>query len=161
MNLATACIIAAGVAPGPGMESPVKDVVAYKRQTTSGIPGAQASLPTSYFIYVVLAKGRPATEVGVWLDGKYRAATLKKVGTPVSVDHDTAVPTGKRDVLVPRTSDDVYQVEPGEEKGWSPKDNAERALTETNEVVVFLATGQHTWHCPVRKVKTLHPASGM
>lgn len=150
------------------VECPVKKTFAYSRQTTSGIPGPKGAtgspdkpLLVSYFIYVVVRKGTVPSVTGVWLEGKYYAATLKRVDSPVEVEQDAAVPTGWMDTLVAKTSDDVYQVDPGAETPWSPKDDAEKGLTQRNQAVVFLAVGHATRYCPVKKIKALRPAMGM
>ena len=95
-------------------QSPVKKTLAYSRGTISGVPGGASSqnpFPTSYFIYVIIKKGAAISVTGACLHGKWHHARLVKVDSPVSVDHDVSVPTGKKDVLVKKTIDDVYQVE--------------------------------------------------
>lgn len=148
-------------------QSPVKKTYAYSRHTTPGIPEdsvrgvPRKPLLISYFIYVVVAKDAVLSVRNVWLQGKYYTATLRKVNSPVLVDRNAAVPTGKKDILVGKTSGSVYQVELKEEKSWIPKDDAEKKLMQNNEVVVFLEAGQSIWYGSVRKMKTLHPAFGM
>lgn len=167
MKLIFLCILMV-ITEGLVAQSPVKKTFAYSRQTTSGIPEGdsvrgvtQKPLLTSYFIYIVVKKDAPLSIRTTWVQGKYYDATLRKVNSPVLVDRDVAVPTGKKDTLVGKTSGSVYQVELKEEKSWTPKDDAEKKLMQSNEVVVFLEAGQSIWYGSVRKIKTLHPAFGM
>jgi len=165
MNVVLLCLAVALAHPAGCTSSPVEKTLAYSRQTTPGIPegGSVAASPgrtvhTSYFIYLVLRKGTVPSVAGVWLKGKYYAATLQKVSSPVLVEHDPAVPTGKKDTLVPATSSAVYQLHPAEEKPWRPKDEVERRLTEDNEVVGFLQANGSTWYSPVKTITPLRPA---
>ena len=143
----------------PSVECPVKETLAYSRQTTSGIPGAKP-IDVTYFIYVVLEKGAAPSTSGVWIEGKFYAASLQRVGSPVEVDHDVAVPTGEKDTLVGKTSDDVYWIVPGDERTWSPGD-AERRVTEGHQVVTFLKVGRATCYGVAKEIKALRPAPGM
>ena len=164
MKLLFLCLLVPVTCSAMSVECPVKETVAYSRQTTSGIPGPRAARPVqvSFFLYVVLKKGTlPPSSSGVWLEGNYYEASLRPVESPVAVEHDAAVPTGEKDTLVGRTSDDVYQVVPGEEKAWSPRNEAERKLTLSHPAVVFLAVGRAICPCPVKEIKALRPAPGM
>ena len=145
-------------------QSPVKATFAYSRSTIPGIPGAgpaQSPFPVSYFIYVVIKKDAAISVESVGLRGKWHSATLKKVDSPVQVEHDTAVPTGKKDTLVGKTSDDVYQVEIGEAKEPVQKSQAADKLSQRYEVVVCLRSGKSQWHGLVKKIVALHPAAAM
>ena len=144
-------------------DCPVKGMVAYSRETTSGIPGPQPrAIQTSYYLYVLVERGtQPSPDAGVWLQGKFYAATLRKVTPPVVIARDPAVSTGEMDTLVGETAADVFQVELGEEKAWRPGDPEEKALTERNEAVVFLKVGRAVCPCPAKEIKALRPAPGM
>ncbi len=148
-------------------DSPVCRTFAYSRATTPGIPAGRGvaadpgrAVSTTYFVYVAVPKGTRPSVRGAWLKGVYYAATLRKVPSPVTVEHDAAVPTGKKDVLVPATRSDVYQVSPAEEKAWTPASDAERRLTQDNEVVVFLEVNRATVYCPVKVITALAPTPG-
>jgi hypothetical protein len=148
--------------------SPVKHTYAYSRSTTPGIPGGGSvggspknPFPTSYFIYVVVEKGTPLSVSGVWLQGRYYGATLRKVNPPVLIERDVAVPTGQKDTLVRQTSDDVYQVELAAAKASSAGDDTARKLKQRNEVVVVLKARQSTWYGEVKTIVALHPAAAM
>ena len=145
----------------PSVVCPVKETLAYSRETTPGIPGRDAPIDVTYYIYLVLEKGAAPAVTGVWIEGRFHAATLQRVDSPVEVEHDVAVPTGEKDTLVGETSDDVYRVEPGDERTWSPGDGAERRATEDNQVVVFLKVGRATCHGTAKEIKVLRPAPGM
>jgi hypothetical protein len=148
-----------------GGGSPMKEGFAYSRDTLAGIPGQGSptprSLDTTYFIYVLQKKGSaPPRDASVWLKGKHHAAVLKKVGTPVLVEHDPVVPTGKKDTLVPATRADVYQVIPGEPQDRSPADDAERQTVDSNDVVVCLSSDGSSRRVPIKDVQVLRPAPG-
>ncbi|MBI3789150.1 MAG: hypothetical protein HY276_12975, partial [Ignavibacteriales bacterium] len=144
-------------------QSPVKKTYAYSRHTTPGIPedtireAPRKPLLTSHFIYVVVKKDAALSVRNVWLQGKYYAASLRKVNSPVVIDRDAAVPTGKKDTLVGKTSDDLYQVELAEESNWTPKNDAEKKLVQSNEVVVFLEAGKVSCYGSAKKIKNLRP----
>jgi hypothetical protein len=171
MKLLLLCLLVPVTCSAMSAECPVRDTVAYSRQTTSGIPGPRAlagspdkpdkPVRVSYLVYVVLKKGAVPSSAAVWLEGKYFGATLHKVDSPVVVEHDVAVPTGHKDTLVGRTSDDVYQVDLDAERPWSPRDEAEKGSTLGNQAVIFLQVGQVACPCPVKEIKALRPAPGM
>jgi len=149
-------------------QSPVISTYAYSRNTIPGIPeGASAggspknAFPTSYFIYVVVKRGTVLSVSRVWVKGKYYAATLQKVDSPVLIEHDAAVPTGKSDTLVGKTSGDVYRVVLAEGKSWNANDDAAKGLKRNNEVVVFLKAGQSTYYGKARTIRALQPAAAM
>jgi hypothetical protein len=133
-------------------QSPVKQTVAYSRATISGIPGNQTPFPPAYFIYVVINKGTPISATSICLRGTRYPATLRRVSSPIVVDHDVSVPTGKKDTLVKRTPDDVYQVDVGA---------AEGSCTQRHEVVVCLASAGSRWYGKATKIQPLKPAAAM
>jgi hypothetical protein len=168
MKVILFCLLVPMTCSAATVDCPVEKTVAYSRQTTSGIPGSSTlagspdrPVAVSYFIYVVLKKGTVPSAAGLWLEGKFYDASLKRVDSPVVVAHDAVVPTGKKDTLVGKTSGDVYQIDPGAERTWKPGSDAEQKLTQGNQVVVFLKVGQATCYSSVREVKALPPAPGM
>ena len=149
-------------------QSPVKETLAYRRETVRGAPGSgsgaassQNPFPTSYFIYVVIKKGTAVSLAGVCVHRKFYDATWNRVESPVLIEHDVSVPTGEKDTLVKKTSDDVYQVELGQQKSPECKEQGKEKLAQRNEVVVFLKSGRSIWYGVVEKIVPLHPAAAM
>jgi uncharacterized protein YgiM (DUF1202 family) len=148
-------------------QSPVKETLAYSRGIIRGTPptsngGASSQGPfrPSYYIYLVIKKGTSISLTGICVHNKSYTATLKKVESPVLVEHDQSVPTGEKDTLVRKTSDDVYQLEIGQKKG-DCSDQRKSELEVRNEVVVCLKSGHSVWYGTVEKIKPLHPLSAM
>ena len=141
-------------------ESPVKETLAYSRKTISGIPGGpgQNPLPTSYLIYVVVKKGTTVSATGAYVQGKPYGATLKRVDSPVLVEHDVNVPTATKDTLVKKTSDDVYEVDLAEGAAASCGEGADK-LTQQHEVVVCLKSGSSSWYGLAAKIVPLQPVA--
>ncbi len=147
---------------------PVKNTIAYSRDTTAGIPSGdrlsgatRPPIATSYFIYLVGgSQSTPPSVKSVWLKGKYYAVTVRKVSSPVLVEREPAVPTREKLVLVPATSSHVYELQIGDEKPCNADNDEERRLTGDNELVVVLRVGRSTRYCPVKTLTRLPPAAG-
>ncbi len=144
-------------------QTPQVQAVAYSRSTIPGIPtgpGGPAinSLPVRYYIYVTVKKGTPVSVSSVCLKGQSYAASLKKVTSPVVVPHDPNVPTEAKDMLVPKSQDEVYQVNVQEQTGPACKDRAQR-LARDNEVVVTLKSGGRTLYAPAKTIVALAAAA--
>jgi hypothetical protein len=144
-------------------QTPKVQAVAYSRSTTPGIPtglGGPAinSLPVRYYIYVTVKKGTPVSVSSVCLKGQSYAASLKKVTSPVVVPHDPNVPTEVKDMLVPETQDDVYQVNVQEQTASACEDPAQ-LLARDNEVVVALKSGGTTLYAPAKTIVALATAA--
>lgn len=145
-------------------QSPVKETLAYSRETIPGIPvsrdagSAQNPFPSSYYVYVVIKKGTAVSATGVRLQGKWHAATLRHVDSPVLLEHDPNVPTGKRDTLVGETSDDVYQVEVGPQEAADCKEQAGDKFRKF-DVVVCLKSGRASWYGVATRIVSLSPAA--
>jgi len=135
-------------------QSPVRKTLAYSRATLSGIPG-ESPHPPAYFIYVVVQRGTALSPIGVCVLGTRHDAVLRKVASPVVTEHDPNVRTGKRDTLVGKTSDDVYQVDVGEPKGPCGTDHPAGELAQRNEVVVCLKSSGSTWYGLASKIVPL------
>jgi hypothetical protein len=149
-------------------QSPVGETLAYSRKTIPGTPGnnsgtqsSQNPFPASYFIYVVVKNGVVISVTGVCVQGKRYDATWKKVDSPVLIEQDVSVPTGKKDTLVKETSDDVYQIGLEEPKRADGKDCIRDKLAQRYEVVVCLKSGGATWYGLATKIVPLHPATAM
>jgi len=144
-------------------QTPQVQAVAYSRNTIPGIPtgpGGPAinSLPVRYYIYVTVKKGTPVSVSSVCLKGQSYAASLKKVTSPVVVPHDPNVPTEAKDMLVPKSQDEVYQVNVQEQTGPACKDRAQR-LARDNEVVVTLKFSGRTLYAPAKTIVALAAAA--
>ena len=144
-------------------QTPNIQVVAYSRVTTPGIPTGPGGpainpLPVSYYIYVTVKKGTPVSVSSVCLKGQSYAASLTKVTSPVVVPHDLNVPTQAKDTLVPKTQDEVYQVNVQEQTGPACEDRAQ-SLARENEVVVALKSGETTLYAPAKTIVALAAAA--
>src|SRR5262245_48540349 len=91
-------VVAITIVSSAVAQSPVP-MYGYSRTTLPGIPGepAKSVFPPRYYLYVEVKPGSPVYAEWAWVRGNYYDCTLKKVGTPVLVDSDPGVPTGKKD----------------------------------------------------------------
>ncbi len=153
-------------------QSPVVKTYAYSRDTLPGIreeivnesdAGAQRKtpFPRIYFLYVEVAKGSNISVNGVWLQGKYYTATLKKVSTPVVIESDPVVVTKQKDTLVKKTANDVYTVLLEGENSRDSYNPTEKELIINNEGVIFLTINKLTCYGAIKTVKALKPAAAM
>ena len=149
-------------------QSPVKATFAYSRTTVPGIPpanrgaaAAQTPFPATYLIYIVVKKGAELFVAAVCVQGKRYPGTLTRVESPVVVEHDLSVRTGRKDVLVPETTDDVYQVELQQTAGQPCDLQTPDKLAEKHGVVLRLKAGQSTWYALSEKIVPLAPAAAM
>jgi len=144
-------------------QAPMVQAVAYSRSTTPGIPPspgglADNPLPVRYYIYVTVEKGTSVSVSSVCLKWQSYAASLKKVTSPVIVPHDPNAPTEAKDMLVPKTQDEVYQVNVQEQTGLACEDRAQ-LLARDNEVVVALKSGGTTLYAPAKTIVALAAAA--
>ena len=144
-------------------QMPNVQAVAYSRITTPGIPtgiGGPAinSLPVEYYIYVTVKKGTPVAVSSVCLKWQSYAANLKEVTSPVLVPHDPNLPTEAKDMLVPSTQEEVYQVNLQEQTGPACDDRAQ-LLARENEVVVVLKSRGTTLYAPAKTMVALAAAA--
>ena len=145
-------------------QSPVVQTLAYSRATLPGIPSGNNTgaapnvLPASYFIYLVVKKGITVSLNGLCLNGQSYSGSLRKVDSPVTLLHHSAVPTGMTDTLVPATLDDVYQVQLGSQK-HGPCEIRAKMLSENNQVIVCLNSGQSRWYAVAKNIAPLEPAA--
>ena len=169
----TVVAVALALANTAVAQSPVKETLAYSRETIPGIPpggpgtsrgpggGSQNPFLPSYFIYVVIAKGTPIVATEVCIRGKLQAATLKKVESPVVVEHDPGLSTGEKVTLVKKTTDDVYQVELLKAPATACKEESEEEKKQPHEVTVYLQSGEAKWRGRAERIVLLHPARAM
>lgn len=147
-------------------QSPIKETLAYSRDTTRGIPGPNGTsaspqpIKVEYYIYIVVKKGMSVSASTACVRGQSYDARLEKVESPVLVEHDTAIPTGIKDTLVRATSDDVYQVLLGSPQHADCVEAGTAKLDGSHQVVVPLKSGQSTWYSLADKIVPLRPAAG-
>ena len=154
-------------------QSPVVNVYAYSRKTISGIkeggiPGDSGAkqnrnpFPTTYYLYVTVAKGTKISSYGVWLGGKYFTANLLKVKSPVLMaDNSINIYGNHKDTLVKKTHNDVYAIQLGKEQPWNNQDTVAKGLTQNNQVVIFLNCNKSPCYGSVKTTKTLTPHAAM
>jgi hypothetical protein len=141
----------------------------YSRATIPGIPGMAGQrlspganvFAPQYYIYVLVKPGSQIVAKWAWVQGKTYDCALRRVGAPVVVDSDVAVKTEKKETLVPKTSDDVYQVVLGALRSQTELSEGERKLTAANEAVVALVLGSAPEYATVASLKALTPAAAM
>jgi hypothetical protein len=147
-------------------QSPVKETLAYSRETTRGIPGpssasaSQNPIKVDYYIYIVVEKGMAVSASTACVRGKSYSVRLQKVETPVRVEHDAAVPTGMKDTLVKASSDDVYQVVLESPQNLDCPETGSPKHDGTHQVVVPVKSGESTWYSLTDKIVPLRPAAG-
>lgn len=145
-------------------------IYAYSRRTISGIreevvnnsDSAQqraSPFPVDYFLYVSVAKGSPLSISGVWVGGQYYKASLQKVKSPLVIENNSVVK--QKELLVPKTSNDVYAVVLKEARNPDLLSAAEKELTQGNEAVFFLNAQKKTCTRAVKKLTALTPISAM
>lgn len=123
-------------------------------------PGAEVFAP-QYYIYLAVKPGSQLVAKWAWVLGKTYDCALKRVGAPVIVDSDVAVKTGKKETLVPKTPDNVYQVALGALKPQTEFSKGEQELTTGNEAVIALALNGAPAYAAIRSIKALPPAAAM
>lgn len=141
-------------------QSPIRKTLAYSRETISGTPSASPFLP-SYLIYVLVDRGTEIALNGVCVRGNKHGGELRRVDSPVIISHDPNVRTAQADTLVPKTAQDVYQVEIGDSSGPCSIGQAQGDLGQHNEVVLCLKSGGSNWYGLVPKIVQLPPAAAM
>ena len=152
-------------------QSPVIAAYGYSRATLPGIPGeaenqrgtqVQTPFPPTYYLYVELKKGtRVSASCWAWLGENHHSCTLKKVRTPVLVESDPVVATGKKDTLVPKTANDVYRVILGEVKGRAASNSEASELIRNNEAVIALIVDKSSAYATIKSLTALKPAAAM
>jgi hypothetical protein len=143
----------------------------YARETLPGIPAAHAAtnlsteragLPTEYFLYVEVAAGSRVTVNWTSVRGRYYGAMIEKVSTPVLLDLDAVVPTGKQETLVPTSKNDVYRVVLGNEMVKAPPDNQRiQTLVHQNDAVIYVTIDNLVVYALAKSLKELPPKPGM
>ena len=148
-------------------QSPIRETLAYSRNTTRGIPtgpnsdsSTQPPIKVSYYLYVVVRKGVSVSASTACVRGKSFAATLKRVDAPVLIEHDATIPTGSKDTLVKPTADDVYQIILSSQGNPPCEDPETMKLARNHEVVVPLKSGRSIWYSLADRIVSLRPAAG-
>lgn len=148
-------------------QPPAFEVMAYSRSTAPGIPPEKSDAPSTsnpfpvkYFIYVIVKKGTPVSSAAVCLKGQSYSAKLERMSSPVVVPHDPNVPTDRKDTLVPKTQDDVYQLDL-QEQGDTACKSSPADLAQNHEVVVSLKSGKSVVYGAAKTIVALTPAAAM
>jgi len=150
-------------------EPPSLAAFGYFRQILPGIPAApgpaagnqRPGLPPEYFLYVEVAPGGRASVDWAAIRGEYYSASLRRVNTPVLIDEDAAVPTGKKETLVPNSRNDVYQVVLGDKRAGNPRDEKAAALVRRNDFAARITTDDTHAYAVVKTLTALRPKAGM
>jgi len=144
---------------------------AYSRVTTPGIipdPNNDRAkqntieLPKAYYIYAEVKKGARIKVAAAFIDGRYYAVSARKVKTPVIKDrYEGVMNSDQKDILVKKTSNDVYEIIPGDEcSNFKDKKTAE-AMRKTNAVMLVMNYNQTKLYPALPVIKTLTPVQGM
>jgi len=144
---------------------------AYSRATTPGIipdPNNDRTkqntveLPKTYFIYAEVKKGAKIKVSAAYIDGRYYNVSTKKVKTPVIKDrYEGVMNSDQKNILVKKTSNDVYQVIPGDEcSNFKDKQTAD-SMRKTNTVMLVMSYNQTKLYPALPVIKTLAPVQGM
>ena len=170
MGGALSVTVAAPIVRPVMAQSPVA-LYGYSRATLPGIPGGPAAgeqtpaqgpavFPLKYYFYVEVERGSQVSAGWARIRGNYYDCTLTKVSTPVTVDTDPGIPTGKKETLVPETSKDVYNVVLGGAH-TAPAGDLEKAPTAKDEAVVALTVNGSLTLLTLQSIKELPPAAAM
>jgi hypothetical protein len=153
--------VVAAVVMSSAMAQSSVEMYGFSRATLPGIPGPQAQsvFPPTYYLYVEVKRGSRVSAEWVWVRGHYYDCSLKKVSTPVLVESDPGVPTEKKEILVPKTSGDVYSVVLGNAKVRTVSRDKEKELIADNEAVIALLVNQSAVYAAVQTIKALRPAA--
>lgn len=144
---------------------------AYVREMSPGLPDTQAQhptgarqgyvLPAEYFLYVEVAPGRQVAASWLSLRGQYHGCALQKVASPVLIDSDSAVPTGQKETLVPKTANNVYQVAIGASLTQVPAGAEARKLAAEYDAVVAMMVDGSVTYAVAKSLRALRPKAGM
>ncbi len=163
-------VLAATVIGSASAQSPIA-MYAYSRETLPGIPGGPGAqgqgvapgqvFPTKYYLFVQVKRGSQVSARWVWVRGSYYDCTLTKVRTPVTVESDPGIPTGRTETLVPKTENDVYRVDLGNTMVRSASNDQEKELVASNQAVIALAVNKSMAYAAILSIKALRPAAAM
>lgn len=154
--------VASAVGSSAMAQSPIA-AYGYSRATIPGIPGehAKSVFPVGYHLYVEVKRGSRASAEWAWVRGKYYDCTLRKVSTPVLVESDPVVPTDKKEMLVSKTSNDVYSVVLGNVRERSASSARESELIANNQAVIALVVDKSSTYAAIQSIKALRPGAAM
>jgi hypothetical protein len=163
--------VAAVVFAGSPMAQAPIAAYGYVRATLPGIPGmaagdqnlrpGQEAFAPKYRIFVAVKSGSRVAAKWAWVRDKAYDCALSKVRTPVIVDRDVAVKTDKKETLVPKTSDDVYEIVLRAPRPQTELSAQEQMLASGNEAVVALVLDNAPAYATVRSLVALPPAAAM
>jgi hypothetical protein len=146
---------------------------AFSRNVTPGIPGAGSDnpdsshpqnknpFPTTYYLYVEVVKGSRLSTNMVWLEGKYYAASIQKVQSPVRIEENFTGGSDKKEILVPKTTHDVYRIVRGDGLNHAELDRYPEPLTSSNHVIFFLHINDKPTTVAVKSIRVLRAYAAM
>ena len=123
---------------------------AYSRNTIPGIrqevlndsdtasQKRESPFDVAFFLYAEVKKGTKLSVSGVWIRGKYYTATAKKVSTPVLTPANKVAVMKQKDVLVNKTLNDVFAIQPVETISHVGLNENEKLLMKANELVIAI-----------------------
>jgi hypothetical protein len=158
--LAAISLAAVAVVASARAEQPLA-AYAYSRETISGVPTAEndaAPFPESFYLYVEVGPGAQVSPLWASVRGRFYDCALVKVAAPVVVESDPAVPTQKKETLVPQTANDVYRVDLGQER-QSPVGTDDKERTTGNEAAIALLIDNSSAYAVVKTIKALRPSA--
>ncbi len=163
--------LAAVVFVGSSMAQTQITAYGYLRATLPGIPGIASGDPKpglgvevfapEYHIFAAVRPGSHIIAKWAWVRGKNYSFALSKVITPVVVNRDVAVKTDRKETLVPKTSDDVYEIVLGAVQSLTELSKEEQKLEASNEAVVAVVLDNAPAYATVRSLIALPPAAAM
>lgn len=114
-----------------------------------------ADIKLNYFIYLSAAKEKVEV-IEMWIMGKAFSATIKNVETPVEVISHLVPGRPQKKVLVPKTTQNIIQLEPTTLK--ATKTNKKAALlAKQAELVVVYSQGGKTYFKTLKALSELSP----
>jgi hypothetical protein len=146
---------------------------AYSQATIPGIreevvddshPGDRPSrpFPVQYYIYAEIPTACKVSLRGVWINGTYYKAALKKVKTPVLLE-DPSVPLEDKakKVLVKKTKNPVYRLILQGDGKMPSNLKAEKAIMDANQVILFFNRSGKAMNVAVKTITVLEPIHAM
>ena len=101
-----------------------------------------ADIKLNYFIYLSTAKAKKVDVIEMWIRGKAFSANTKNVDTPVEITSNLVPGRPQKKVLVPKTTQNVIQLEPTELAGKKTNGKAARLAQQAELVVVYKQEGK-------------------
>lgn len=116
----------------------------------------------NYFIYLSLKKSSSVAPTQIWINGQaYKVGQSLKMSTPVTQVNENIPSQPKTIVLVPATSDAVYQLSLGEKLENAPKTANLKKMVDKNSLVVVYRWKNKNYYVGVKEFKILEPVATM